>query len=420
MSRQKKILILGGNYVEIEILKRAKSLGYYTIVTDNHEDWSLSPAKQMADEGWNISWADIGALERKCRDEKVDGVIAGFSEFRIDAMIKLCGRLGLPCSLTKHQLDVTRNKILFKDTCREYGVPTVPEYTIDNVQRFPVIVKPVDRAGSIGINVAYDRSELEKYYQNALSLSPSKRVIIEDFITDGIKFDVYYYVQDVRVCFLGSSDTIMCKGEKGAKILQKCWPFRSKYEAAYRQSVEPNVKKMFEGLGIRNAYATMSAFYVDGKFYFFEAGFRLSGELSFNYQEAVSSVNYIDTMLKFSMRENDDTVYHDIDGSNKHSAVLNFFVVNGKVDRIIRFDIINDLPNVYSARLYLKEGDVISNSTNVFKKGAMVTVIADSHKCLIETITEVNNSFDIINADGKSLIYERVTEKELMEYYNKM
>lgn len=417
MLRQKKILILGGNYVEIEILKRAKSLGYHTIVTDNHEDWSLSPAKQLADEGWNISWSDVDVLEERCLKEKIDGVIAGFSEFRVDAMIKLCGRLGLPCSLTMHQLDVTRNKILFKETCRKYGVPTVPEYTIDNVQHFPIIVKPVDRAGSIGINVAYNKQELEKHYQNALSLSPSRHVIIEDFITDGTKFDVYYYVQDDRVCFLGSSDTIMCKGEKGAKILQKCWPFHSKYEDAYRQSVEPNIKKMFEGLGVRNAYATMSAFYVDGKFYFFEAGFRLSGEMSFDYQEAISGVNYIDTILKFSTKESDDTVYSDVDGRNKHSVVLNFFVVDGEVNRVKGFDMISDLPAVYSARLYTKEGDVISNSTNVFKKGAMVTVVADSHESLIDTINEVNNNLDITDVEGKSLIYERVTEQELAEYY---
>lgn len=414
---KKKLLILGGNYVEIEIVKRAKILGCYSIVTDNHEDWALSPAKQLADEGWNISWSDIDVLEERCRKEKIDGVIAGFSEFRIDAMIKLCDRLDLPCSLTMHQLDVTRNKILFKDTCRKYGVPTIPEYAIGNVLCFPVIVKPVDRAGSIGINVAYNKHELEQYYQYALSLSPSRHVIIEDFITKGTKFDVYYYVQDGRVYFLGSSDTIMCKGEKGAKILQKCWPFHSKYESDYRQSVEPNVKKMFEGLGIRNAYATMSAFYVDGKFYFFEAGFRLSGEMSFNYQEALSGINYVDTMLKFALKEPDDDVYHDVTESSKHVAVLNYFVVDGRVGNIAGLEALQRNHDVYSTNVYVKVDDEIKNSTNVFKKGAMVTVIADTHERLIDTITEVNNCFDIISDDDKSLIYERVTKKELMEYY---
>lgn len=130
-----------------------------------------------------------------------------------------------------HQLDVTRDKLLFKETCRKYGLNTIPEHNVnDGDISFPVIVKPVDRAGSIGINVAHDKEELAAYYETALRLSPSKQVVIEDFITDGIKVDVYYYVKDNEIIFLGSSDTIMCKGDLGAKILQKAWPFKSKYE----------------------------------------------------------------------------------------------------------------------------------------------------------------------------------------------
>lgn len=414
---KKIILILGGDYLEIEIVKRAKSLGYYTIVTDNHYDWMLSPAKQMADEGWNISWSDIDALEEKCRSTGVNGVFAGFSEFRIEAMIKLCERLNLPCSLTMHQLEVTRDKFLFKKTCRKYNVPVVPEYAINDVIKFPVIVKPVDRAGSIGINVAYNKVELDNYYSYALSLSPSKHVIIEDYITDGIKFDVYYYIKNGTAYFLGSSDTIMCKGEKGAKILQKCWPFKSKYENIYRQTIESNIKKMFEGLDIDNAYVTMSAFYRAGEFYFFEAGFRLSGELSFNYQEAISGINYMYTMLKFSVHDSDETIYYDIDGSKKYSAVLNFFVVDGKVVKINGLDKLKMISSVYSTSLYLKENDVISNTTNVFKKGAMVTIFSDSKENLISTIMDVNNYFDIIGENGMSLIYERVTKEEIKDYY---
>lgn len=418
MSIVKKIiLILGGDYLEIEIVKRAKALGYYTIVTDNHDDWALSPAKQIADEAWNISWADIDALEKECRSTGVNGVFAGFSEFRIEAMIKLCERLDLPCSLRMHQFEVTRDKYLFKETCRKYGVPVVPEYTVNSVINYPVIIKPVDRAGSIGINVAYNKVELENYYWYALSFSPSKHVIIEDFITDGTKFDVYYYVQNGKVNFLGSSDTIMCRGKKGIEILQKCWPFKSKYEKTYRQLIEPNIRRMFEGLEIDNAYATMSAFYRNGKFYFFEAGFRLSGELSFNYQEAITGINYINTMLKFSMHDNDNTIYYDIDESHKFSVVLNFFVVDGKVVKIKGLDELKTMPSVYSTSIFLKENDMISNSTNVFKKGAMVTIIANTKENLISTIIEVNRCLDIIGENGVSLIYERTTEKEIIDYY---
>ena len=122
-----KLLILGATYHEIGIIKRAQNKGIYTIVTDSNLDWSKSPAKYMADEAWDISWSDIDALVEKCNEVKVNGVIAGFSEFRVENMIKLCERLGLPCTLSMEQLDITRDKIKFKKLCAEYGIQGVPE-----------------------------------------------------------------------------------------------------------------------------------------------------------------------------------------------------------------------------------------------------------------------------------------------------
>ena len=247
-------------------------------MTDNHEDQSQIPAKHEADEHWDISWTDIDALEKKCREAGVTGILGGFSERRVEGMIRLCERLGLPCSITMEQLEVTRDKLKFKHACRRSGLPCVKEYQYDDVMRFPVIVKPTDRAGSIGINVAYNRAQFEKDYAYAMSLSESKNVIVEEFIDDGVKFDIYYYVQNGEIVFLGSSDTIMCKGKEGAEILQKAWPFPSRHEQQFLKEEDGHVRTMIRQLGIDNCYLTMSAFYRNGEFYFSEAGFRLSGK----------------------------------------------------------------------------------------------------------------------------------------------
>ena len=77
----KRLLILGAYRTEIEIINEAKKLGVYTIVTDNHTDWSLAPAKALADEAYDISWTDYDALEKICRERNVDGCLAGYSEF---------------------------------------------------------------------------------------------------------------------------------------------------------------------------------------------------------------------------------------------------------------------------------------------------------------------------------------------------
>ncbi len=410
-----KLLILGATYHEIDIIKRAHSKGIYVIVTDNNLDWSKSPAKYMADEAWNISWSDIDTLAQKCQEVNINGVIAGFSEFRVENMIKLCERLGLPCTLSMEQLDITRDKIKFKHLCAEYGIQGVPEYQYGDRIDFPVIIKPVDRAGSIGINVAHNEEEFEEYYKIAYDLSPSKNVIIEDFIDDGIKVDFYYYVKAGKVYLLGTSDTIMCEGELGAPILQKAWVFPSRYEKQYISEDDGKIRKMLLGIEIHNGYATMSAFYRNGKFYFFEAGFRLSGELSYNYYNHISGINYIDTLLDYSLGILNNDKYEDYYSINikTKSVILNYFGVNGHIEKINKPEnLITDSYKVI-ADYYVKIGDCIDNKTNVFKKAAMYTIFSDNDIVLEDTIRYINSNVKILDGNGIDLIYERVNEKAL-------
>ena len=72
--RGKKLLILAGADVHVKIVRAAKKEGIYTIVTD-YLDVKDSPAKQIADECWNLSITDVDAIADKCKDEKVNGVL---------------------------------------------------------------------------------------------------------------------------------------------------------------------------------------------------------------------------------------------------------------------------------------------------------------------------------------------------------
>ena len=153
----KKLLIIAGSIHEYDLVRRAKELGVYTIVTDYY-DVETSPAKKIADEYWDISWEDLDTLESKCRAEQIDGITAGYSESTVDRCIKLCNRLGLPCYCTQMQLDILKDKKLFKEECRKYDIPVVKEYARkEDVEKFPVIIKPVDRGGSIGVGIANDK-----------------------------------------------------------------------------------------------------------------------------------------------------------------------------------------------------------------------------------------------------------------------
>lgn len=412
----KKFLVLGSYYNDGIIVQKAQELGYYTIVTDNHHSEEHTPAKHVADEYWDISWTDIDALEKKCREAGVTGILGGFSERRVESMIRLCARLGLPCSITMEQLEVTRDKLKFKQACRRSGLPCVKEYQYDDEMRFPVIVKPTDRAGSIGINVAYNRAQFEKDYAYAMSLSESKHVIVEEFIDDGVKFDIYYYVQNGGIVFLGSSDTIMCKGKDGAEILQKAWPFPSRHEQQFLKEEDEHVRTMIRQLGIDNCYLTMSAFYRNGEFYFFEAGFRLSGEMSFNYYKAVSGIDYVDVMIRFALGEKEHVKLREVREHEIKSLILNFYGRNGVVGRICGEEEVKALPGVVDFLVYLTEGETIHNETKVLRKIGMCTICSDDMNVVKDTARKVNQLFLVTDKDGKDLIYERMSAEELEDY----
>ena len=93
----------------MEMLRTARKKNIYTIVTD-YDTPEKSMGKQIADEYWMISTTDIDALEQKCREEQIDGIVTGVSEFNLEVNMELCKRLGLPCYCTPEAWHFSRDK----------------------------------------------------------------------------------------------------------------------------------------------------------------------------------------------------------------------------------------------------------------------------------------------------------------------
>src|SRR5699024_8764544 len=98
----KRLLILGGSRISCEIVKKAKELGIYTIVTDWYPV-EKSPAKQIADEYSMTSTTDIEAMERLVREKRIDGITTGFTDSVLPYYAQICERVNLPCYGTEKQ-----------------------------------------------------------------------------------------------------------------------------------------------------------------------------------------------------------------------------------------------------------------------------------------------------------------------------
>lgn len=271
----KKMLFLGDSNETNEFLKYAQKERIYTIVTDYFEP-QHSTAKLLADEYWMISTGELDQLERKCKEENIQAVISGSSDFNIEMSIQLCKRIGLPCYCTEEVWNASKDKELFKSVCREVGVPTPDDYEVSKVLTrqevsrvgFPVMVKPVDLCANAGVSYCYNEEEFIKAYRYAESLSNKDKIIVERML-HGIEFCSYYILAEGEAAFLTLCIRLSHSGEPSF-----CYSMNTtinNFTEQYLKEMDAQVKEVLKKIGCREGIACVQCIWDDdGCFYAFE------------------------------------------------------------------------------------------------------------------------------------------------------
>ena len=416
----KKLVVLGGAANESTLVKRAQELGVYVIVADYYTDLRLSPAKAYADEAWNVNWTNVDEMVRLCTENKIDGITAGYSEVKIDYLIRICERLGLPCYCSKEQLEITRNKRKFKQKCRECGVPVVREYTsISDVQKFPVIVKPADRAGSVGIGVAHNYDELIRAYNYAIEKSYTKEVIIEDYITDQ-KIDAYYLVDNGEITLLTNNDVIMAKDNDSDRVVQSCWLYPQRYIESFIDKADGSLRKMIANLGIQYGCIFFSGFVnADKEYTFFECGFRLEGAHQYNYTYNCGSVNFLDVFIAHALTGSIDCVERNNAGNpDLKLAIINIYAKAGRINTISGVDEILKMEDCSLAMVKANVGDICKNDTAILTKIAMFEFNNTRPSELSKDIQYAYSIFECSDENGNDLVYDRIDPEIVEQWWN--
>ncbi len=298
----KKMLMLGSASNSVEMINYAKSLGIYTITTDNRLP-EHSPAKLVCDEYWQISTADVDELERKCREEGVTAITEGKNDFNREIMMALTQRLNLPCYITPESCLYERDKELFKRTCREVGALVPEDFAVSSALtqeelkavRYPVIVKPVDQTGNCGVSYCYGPDDVRKAYAEVRRVSDSPKTIIEQML-HGLEYVAYYALAEGEAKFL---DIVVSYGIEGKP--KNCYVINTtQCEMAkwYTAQWDEKTKAFLKRIGCREGYAWIQLMQesMDGPMHLIEMGYRLSGEkmhMTFPERHGFNAVHWL-------------------------------------------------------------------------------------------------------------------------------
>lgn len=410
----KKLLILGGNPETTPLVEIANSMGIKTIVSSaRHTD----PAKNAAWKAYDVDGMDVPGLVALAREEQVHGVLVGVADILVPAYCKVCSALGLPCYATQQIVDVFAFKDVFKATCERYGVHGIPEYYLDaDMKRedldkvvYPVMVKPVDNGGGVGMTVAYNEDELKRGVEIALEHSKKKRFIVEKYMQCD-DMGMYYTFKDGYCSASCIYDRYTTDEQPGLSRVCLGGTYPSKHLDEYFERMHPNAVRLFKEIGIQNGVLMLSGFYDNGEFYVYDTGFRLQGEAPHLLMKAIHGFDQREMLIRFALTgsggsvilaEDDDTRLR-----GKWAATLWFLLKQGKIARIVGLDDIDKDECVVANIQRLHEGDEvltewIGNEKQVLTR---MYLVCNSKTELADTLKYYMNTVKVLDENGNNML----------------
>lgn len=188
---KKKLVIIGANDFQNQLILKANSMGFETHVFAWEEG---AVGKVNASYFYPVSITEKEKILSICRGIEPVGVVSIASDLAVITVNYVADELGLPCNGNSMVLKCT-NKYEMRKAFAQHGIP-VPRFVKTGADldekllmgfSYPLIVKPTDRSGSRGIYKVPDFARLQQAVDASIENSFEKKVIIEEFI-DGEEY----------------------------------------------------------------------------------------------------------------------------------------------------------------------------------------------------------------------------------------
>lgn len=301
----KKILLLGGSRYLIPIIDTCHKLGYYTITCDFLPN---NIAHQYSDEYHNISIINKNAVLELAQNLAIDGVMSFACDPGVVTAAYVAEKMGLPFQCSYKSAQILQDKGLFRKFLWDNGFncPQAKSYeskedALNDSTKFswPVIVKPVDSAGSKGVTKVDNLTMLSPAIDNALSESHNHHFIIEDFLTfDGFHSSADDFTVNGQLEFCTYSDQLFDhEANNPYTPTLIIWPssMKKKHQDYLTKETQRLMNLLEMKTGIYNIETCVG---VDGKPYIMEVSPRGGGCKIAEIQELATGINLIENEVK--------------------------------------------------------------------------------------------------------------------------
>ncbi len=412
-AKGKKLLIIGGETNITNIVNQAKEMGVYTIVTERENNGAKLPAKLVADEAWDIDYSDMETLVKKCQEHGVDGVMSGYSEGKVLCAAELSELLGKPFYATSEQIRITRNKRTFKELCQKYDIPIAVEYCKDGKMtdeekdsvQYPVIVKPSDYGGRIGISICYNREELDIAVEKAESSSVAGTVVVEEYLA-GTEIIAIYTVANGEISLSIINDKYLSKEGREYACLCDVAITPSKFYNMYINTVDGKIRDFIKGIGFTDGVATFQFIANEEKITAFEMGLRLNGGNDWKLLDLYNGINYLKMMINYSVTgDMGGDLSKDNPQFNEYMCTYVMYAHGGKVGEFSCSGI-DTIKEVIDISPYVTVGKVIPDKGTTQQRVISFKIRANSIDEISRVIKTIQEKIVVNDDKGNNMLFD--------------
>lgn len=362
MSAQKKIMFLGGIYYLKPAIDAAHALGCYVITCDNVPN---NVAHQWSDEYINASIVDKELILKIAQEKQIDGILSYAVDPGVVTAAYVAEKMGLPSTCGYDAACILQDKVLFRIFLAENGFNAPWAFGFSNYDevldkkadiKYPAIVKPVDSAGSKGVQRIDHADQLKAAFDTAIKYSISKNVIVEEFLQKkGRSYGAEVFVNEGQLVFASYYDQFFEESAVNPYV-----PYAESWSSSIPPQAEREMNDTIQRIcsimhvrtGIFNIECRQT---IDNKMYIMEMSPRAGGNrlaelircatgCDIIFPEIQKAIQYSITPIKQQVW---DKNYAILVMHTMQSGTFHGITINDEIER----------KNVLSKDLYVQEGD---------------------------------------------------------------
>lgn len=361
---KKKLMLLGGIRYLLPAIDVAHKYGHKVITVDYLPD---NIAHKYSDEYYNVSILDKESVLTLARELNIDGILSYAVDPGVTAAAYVAEQMGLPFTCSYESACILQDKARFRHFLAENGfsVPNAKGYTdaqeaLKDVAFFnwPVIVKPVDSAGSKGVTRVDDPKDLKRAIETALDASHNGHFIIEDFLElDGYQSSADCFSVDGQLVYADYSDQLFDKDAANPYTPSiEIWPSTMPKER--QEELTQELQRLITLLGCGTGlYNVESRVCKNGKAYLMEVSPRAGGNRMAELQRIGTDIDLIEAEVLKAIGE----PVQGITNPKYDGVYVNDIIHSNRAGKFceVKYDEAFKAKHFVSEAIYPKRGDQV-------------------------------------------------------------